>query len=345
MKAAYLNGYGGPEVIQYGEIPEPPLRHETDVLVRLKFAALNHLDVWVRRGLPHLKHQFPHVLCADGAGVIEKVGRQVSSVKVGDEVIVHPGLSCGHCERCLSGWESLCSQYAILGENVNGTAAQFIAVPEANVFLKPPALTLVQAASVPLVFTTAWQMVVNRGRVKDGDTVLVHAAGSGVSCAAIQLAALFGAKVMATAGSAAKLNSAKQLGAQVVINYRNEDFLSVVKAHTNKQGVDLIIDHTGRDQWEKNIRAVRSGGKLVLCGATSGYDAKLDLRHVFFRQLDILGSTMGSKGDFPRILQLLDAKHLSPIVDRIFPLEQVADAFGYLERREQFGKVLLQITE
>jgi NADPH:quinone reductase-like Zn-dependent oxidoreductase len=344
MLASYIRKNGGPDVIECGEVPTPVLGNNS-VLVRVKNAALNHLDIWVRQGLPGVKLTFPHILCGDASGVVEKVSAGVTHVKPGDEVIVHPGVSCGRCERCLSGWESLCKHYEILGERIGGVASQWASVPSANVFIKPANLTFPEAASIPLVFTTAWQMVVNRAKVTPGDTVLVHAAGSGVSSAAIQIARLFDARVIATAGSAKKLELAKALGAEWTINYRTEDFVKRVKELTAGKGVDAIIDHTGVDNWEKNIRAVRWGGKLVLCGSTSGPEVKLDLRQVFFRQIEILGSTMGSKGDFSKMLSLFDRGRLKPVVDKIFPLKETMEAHQYVERREQFGKVVLEIGD
>lgn len=343
MLASFICRHGEADVVEYGELPEPALENNGRVRVRLKYAALNHLDIWVRKGLPGVKLTFPHIFSGDASGVVDAVSVGVTHVKPGDEVIVHPGVSCLRCERCLSGWETLCEDYEILGERVTGLAAQKAVVPAANVFLKPAGLSLRDAAAIPLVFTTAWQMIVHRAKVMPGDTVLVHAAGSGVSSAAIQIARLFGARVITTAGSNKKLELARSLGADLAINYRTDDFLKAAKSATSGAGVDVILDHTGVDNWEKNIRALRWGGRLVLCGSSSGPEVKLDLRQVFFRQLEILGSTMGSKSDFPRLLRLFDEGRLKALVDRVFPLSQAAEAQRYLEGREQFGKVLLEI--
>lgn len=293
--------------------------------------------------MPGLKLPFPHILGGDASGTVERVGKNVTSVKVGDEVIVHPGLSCGHCEKCKKDWESLCSQYQILGEHLSGTHAEFVKVPEANLFQKPKALSFEAAASIGLVFTTAWQMLVRRAQVQAGHLVLVHAAGSGVSAAGIQIAKLFGAKVIATSSSDEKLKKAQELGAEHLINVKKEDFYESVKK-ISKPGVDIVFDHVGESFWEKNIKLTKSGGVLVTCGATSGFEGKTDLRHVFYRQISLLGSTMGSKKDFPTILSHCEKGNLKASVDKIFPLSEGKEAQKYLEAGNQFGKVLLKTT-
>jgi NADPH:quinone reductase-like Zn-dependent oxidoreductase len=342
MRAAFFQKYGGPEVLEIGTLPEPEPK-ATEVRVKVRAAAMNHLDIWIRKGEGGVKVGFPRIPCADGAGIVDKIGSDVSRFAVGDEVIVHPGVSCGHCEACLSLWETCCPDYQILGEHRNGTAAELIAVPEANLFQKPEALSFEEAASLPLVFTTAWQMVVRRGEIKPGDLVLIHAAASGVSSAAIQIARLYGAEVIATAGSEAKLALAKQLGAHHTIHYTAQDFLTETKKIAGKRGVDIIFDHTGKDQWAKNLRAVKGAGKIVICGASSGYEAPTDLRHIFYRQLSVLGSTMGSKADFPSVLKQVEKGALKAVVDRSFPLDQIADAHRYLEGRSPLGKVVLKL--
>lgn len=339
MRAAYINRHGGPECLEIGELPVPEIS-ATEVLVRVKFSALNHLDLWVRQGLPSLKLRFPHVLGADASGTVEQIGSEVKHVKPGDEVIVHPGISCLRCQSCLTGWESLCRDYKILGEHVSGTNAEFVKVPGANVYSKPSTLSFEEAAAIPLVFTTAWQMAVNRAHVKPGDRVLIHAAGSGVSSAAIQIARLYGAEVIATSGSERKLERARALGASHTINVKTHDFVAEVK-RIAKGGVDVILDHVGKDYWEKNFHCVKWGGTIVSCGATSGFDATTDLRHVFYRQVQILGSTMGSKGDFPAILRQVALGHLKGMPDKTFPLARIQEAHRYLASGEQFGKVLL----
>ncbi len=339
MKAAYLKAHGGPEAVLYGEVatPEPGIG---EVRVKVKTSALNHLDIWVRGGLPGLKLAFPHVLGSDASGTVETVGAGVTGFKAGDEVIVHPGLSCGRCEFCLGGWESVCPQYQILGEHVSGTHAEYVVAPAGNLFPKPARLSFDEAAAMPLVFTTAWQMLARRAQVQPAEVVVVHAAGSGVGSAGIQIAKVLGAKVIATAGSDAKLALARKLGADYTINYAKEDFAKRTR-EIAKRGADVIFDHLGKDYWSGNIRAVRNGGRIVLCGATSGPEAVTPLNHVFFRQIQILGSTMGSKADFPRILALFESGKLRSVVDKAFPLSEVKTALERMSDRKQAGKILL----
>ncbi len=331
MKAAFLKSHGGTEVLEYGELPRPVVK-AGEALVEVRFSSLNHLDIWVRKGMPGLKLSYPHVLGSDASGVVREVAPDVTSVKPGDEVIVFPAIG-----------EPLSPGYRILGEHVSGTNAAYVAVPAGNCFRKPPRLSFEEAASLGLVFTTAWQMVTTRAGVKPGDFVLVQAAGSGVGMAAIQIAKLFGAEVIATAGSDDKLENATKLGAKHVFNYRTQDVPAEVKKITSR-GVDAILDHVGVDTWDKNFKMLRWGGKVVLCGATSGHDVRIDLRQVFYKQLQILGSTMGSMEDFPRILDEFQKGTFRSIVDRVFPLEKIREAHAYLESRAAFGKVLLAVT-
>lgn len=330
MHAAFLRRHGGPEVLEVGEIPTPTPK-EGEILVRVKAAALNHLDLWVRGGLPNLKLAYPHILGADCAGIVDKTG---------EPVILYPALSCGKCAHCTSGIESLCAEYRILGEHVSGTHAQYVCVPERNLFPKPPNLSFEEAAAIPLVYVTAWEMVVRKAAVKEGDWVLIHGAGSGVSSAAIQIAAVLKANVIATSGDEKKLEKARALGASHVVCTKSGDFAPQVKRLCPK-GVDVVVDHVGQAFWESNVKVLKSGGTLVTCGATSGFGAKTDLRHLFFRQLRLLGSTMGSRRDFPAILDLVAGGKLKGVVDRAFPLTEAMAAHGYLEEGKQFGKVLL----
>ena len=338
MIAAYLNQTGGSEVLEVGELPTPEVSRG-QVRVRLKYASLNHLDIWIRRGLPHLKLTYPHILGADGAGLVDAVGEGVSRVSIGDQVIVHPGI---RGDRSFQGVDSLAPGYRILGENALGTNAQYIVVPAENCFAFPSTLSLKEAATIALVFTTAWQMVVVRGQLKAGEWVLVHSAGSGVGSAAIQIAKGMGARVIATAGSDAKLGFAASLGAESVVNYSEPDWEKKVRAIA-KGGVHLIVDHLGEAFWEANLKCLAWGGRLVLCGATTGPKAQMDLRHVFFKQWQIMGSTMGSLDDFPKILRGFDAGTYRPVVDTEFELSDIRKAHQYVENRKQFGKVLLII--
>ncbi len=341
MKAVAIRSHGGPEVVNLEDLPDPqPLPGQ--VLVAVKAAALNHLDIWVRKGWPGLKLAFPHVLGSDVAGVVEAVGPGVDGVKTGDAVVVNPSLGCGRCERCLSGEENLCRRFSILGEHVSGGQAEKIAIPARNVMPKPARLSFEEAAAVPLTFMTAWHALVGRARIRAGETVLVHAAGSGVGVAAVQIAKLHGARVIATAGSDAKLEKAKGLGADEVVNYETQDFVQEVKRLTDKKGVEVVFEHVGKKTWEKSLLAAGIGGRVVTVGATTGYDPLTDLRHVFFRQLSILGSTMGTGGELLEVLKFVGEGKLRPVVDRVLPLADARKGQALLSERAQFGKIVLK---
>ncbi len=338
-----MRATGGPEVLarETIEIGEPGPR---EVRVRVRAVAVNHIDVWTRRGLPHLKYEWPHRLGCDIAGEVEALGPGAREAKIGDRVLISPGISCGVCARCLSGDDNLCKRYRIHGEGAQGGYARHVHVPDANLLPCPASLSFTDAAALPLVFLTAWQMVVRKGRVGPGDTVLVQAAGSGVSTAAIQIAKLFHARVIATTGSDAKVERALALGADHVVNYETSDFVAECKKLTRKLGVDVVIEHVGGDVFVKSILATRWGGRVVTCGATAGFTPTLDLRHIFFRQVEVLGSTMGSKGDLFRILALVEEGKLKPVVDRVLPLWSAAEAHRVLEERRAFGKVVLEVS-
>ena len=341
-EAIVLYEHGGPDVLVRAsiELADPGPR---EVRVRVKAVALNHLDLWVRRGMPHLRLEYPHRLGCDVAGEVDAVGPGARSVAIGDRVVVNPGVSCGVCDRCLSGKDNLCAKYAILGEHRAGGYARHLVVPDANVVRCPEELPFVQAAAVPLTFLTAWQMVVEKARVQPGETVLVHAAGSGVSSAAIQIAKLLHARVITTTGSEAKEEKARRLGADEVINYATKDFVSEVKRLTAKRGVDVVVEHLGGEVLTKSILATANGGRIVTCGATTGFQPTIDMRHIFFRQISILGSTMGSKGSLFGILDHVRAGRLAPVVDRVLPLWEAREAHRVLEAREVFGKVVLEV--
>ena len=340
MKAIAIREHGGPEVVKLEDLPDPR-PGPGQVVVAVKAAALNHLDIWVRKGWPGLKLAFPHVLGSDVAGVVEEVGAGVDGVKPGDAVVVNPSFGCGQCERCLSGRENLCRRFAILGEHVSGGMAERLAVSARNVIPKPPRLSFEEAAAVPLTFMTAWHALVQRARVRPGETVLVHAAGSGVGVAAVQIAKLLGARVIATAGSDAKLAKARALGADEVVNYETQDFVQEAKRLTEKKGVDVVFEHVGKKTWEQSILAVGIGGRITIVGATTGFDPLTDLRHVFFRQISILGSTMGTAGDLLEVLRFVGEGKLRPVVDRTLPLAEARAAQALLADRAQFGKIVL----
>lgn len=342
MRAVTLRSHGGPEVLRLEELPDP-VPGPKEVLVRVKACGLNHLDVWVRKGLPNLKLTYPHILGGDIAGTVVETGPGTERAWSGRDVVLQPGISCGACAACASGQDDLCPDYGILGENRPGGYAERVAVPRESLIPKPARLSFEEAACIPLVFLTAWHMLVARAQVQPGETVVVMAAGSGVGSAALQIAKLRGAAAIAVAGSDGKLEKAKKLGADHGINYSREDLLARVRELTGGRGADVIADSVGASHWEKMIRALARGGRLATCGATSGYDARTDLRHLFFRRLSLLGSTMGSKEELREVMRHVEAGKLKPVLDTVFPLEKVAEAHRRLEGRDVFGKLVLNV--
>jgi NADPH:quinone reductase-like Zn-dependent oxidoreductase len=341
-EAMVLRGHGGPEVLvrETIDLPDPGPR---EVRVRVRAVALNHLDIWVRRGMPHLKLAYPHRLGADVVGQVDALGPGARGVEVGQSVVASPGTSCGVCDKCLSGRDNLCRRYGIRGEHVNGGYARHVVIADAELLPYPEGLPFTQAAAVPLVFLTAWQMLVDKARVQPEETVLVQAAGSGVSTAAIQIAKLFGARVIAAAGGDAKTERARALGADHVIDSTTQDFVAEVKRITGKRGADVVVEHVGGEVMARSVLAVAAGGRIVTCGATAGFQPAIDLRHVFARQIAILGSTMGSRGSLFPILDHVRAGRLRPVVDRVLPLWEAAEAHRVLEAREAVGKVVLEV--
>ena len=341
MKAAIFRQHGGPEVLEYADVPEPQIR-ANEVLVAVKACALNHLDIFVRAGLPGVEIPLPHILGNDIAGVVREVGELVTWAKAGDEVMVQPGVSCGHCEACLSGEDNLCREYDIIGYRRNGGYAEFVAVPGVNIVPKPAELSWEEAAALPLVMITAWHMLVTRANVQPGEDVLVHAAGSGVGSIAIQIAKLRGARVLTTASSDEKLAKARELGADETINYTRDDWPKEVRRLTNKRGVDVVVEHTGAATWPGSISSLKNNGRLVTCGATSGFDARTDLRQVFYRHLSLLGSFMGSKSELLEALKFVREGKIRAVVDRVLPLSEARQAHELIEDRAQFGKIVLR---
>ena len=340
MKAVVFEKHGGPDVLEYRDVPAPSIKAD-EVLIAVKACALNHLDVWVRGGLPGIKIPLPHILGNDIAGVVREVGELVTWVSSGDEVMVQPGVSCGHCAECFAGRDNFCRDYDILGYRRAGGYAELVAVPGENIIPKPKSLSWEEAAALPLVTVTAWHMLVTRAQVQPGENVLIQAAGSGVGSIGIQVAKLRGARVIATAGADDKLAKAKTLGADEVINYRNEDWAQQVRALTNRRGVDVVFEHTGADTWPGSIAALKSDGRIVTCGATSGYDARTDLRQVFYRQLTIMGSFMGTKAELLAAMKFVEAGAIRAVVDQTLPLAEARRAHELMEDRAQFGKLIL----
>lgn len=342
MKAVRFEQHGGPEVLQYADAPEPSLG-PTDVLVRVQACALNHLDLWVRQGLPGVKIPLPHIPGSDIAGEVAEVGSHVTRVKAGDKVVLCPGVSCNVCDICAAGLDNECHKYTLLGYMLEGGCAEYVAAPEVNAFPLPGGLSFEEAAAVPLVFLTAWHMLLGRAGLKAGEDVLVWGAGSGVGSAAIQIAKLHGARVITTVGSDAKLEKAKELGADEVVNHNSEDVVERVKAFTSKRGANIVFEHVGEASWERSLKCLARSGRLVICGATTGPKAGFDIRRLFSSHWTILGSYMGTRSELAKVLKLVNDGKLRPIVDRVFPLAEASAAHKYLEDREQFGKVVLKV--
>jgi NADPH:quinone reductase-like Zn-dependent oxidoreductase len=343
VKAIVYSEHGGPEVLRYTDAPDPQIDVD-EVLVRVRACALNHLDLWLRRGIPGVPIPLPHIPGSDIAGEIAKVGGKVTNVRVGARVMLQPGISCGQCPKCLAGEDNFCRSYTLFGQMVDGGCAEYLKAPAVNVVPIPEKLSFEEAAAFPLVSLTAWHMLVTRAGLKPAETVLVLAAGSGVGGAAIQIAKAAGARVIATAGSDEKLAKARELGADEVINHSKQEIAVEVKRLTDRRGVDVAFEHVGQATWEQSIRSLVPGGRLVTCGATTGYDGKLDIRYLFTRQLSILGSFMGSKAELFSALELLRRGLLKPVIDVMMPLAECAEAHRRLEHREQFGKIVLEVA-
>jgi len=350
MKTIRFHGFGDTNVLRYEDAPRPAIQ-PNGLLLRLEAAALNHLDVFVRSGARERDIPLPHIPGSDGAGVIAEVGTAVEACRVGDKVLISPGISCGHCIECSNGRDNFCRSYHVLGTKENGTYAEYVAIPAANVVPIPEGLTFEEAAAVPLVFLTAWHMLVTLANIRSGETVLVHGAGSGVGSAAIQIAKLFGAHVITTAGSEEKLAKATALGADELINYRENDFVDEVKRLTGKRGVDIVFEHIGGDVFRKSLTVVTKGGRLVTCGSTTDFSTDIDLRYIYSRHQTIFGSWMGTRPELREVLKYFTpgvgnnaGRQLRPVIDSIFPLAQAAEAQSHMEDRKNFGKIVLKIS-
>ena len=342
MRAVVIREHGGPEVLRFEDRAQPT-PGTREVRVRVRAVGLNHLDLWVRNGVPGHTFPLPIVPGCDVAGVVDALGRGAVGVAVGDEVVVAPGISCGRCNRCRAGEDALCRSYGILGESRDGGCQEFVVVPDNAVFPKPQGLAFTDAAAIPLTFLTAWHMLKSRAQVQPGERVLIHAAGSGVSAAAIQIAALLGARVFATAGTDEKCARGVALGAEEAVNYRTVDFAKEARRWSGGEGVEVVVDHVGAETFHRSLRCLVKGGRYVTCGATSGAEMKTDFRLVFFKSLSILGSTMGSGHELATVLSLVASGRLRPVVDQVFGLQDIAAAHGRLAGREAFGKIVLSV--
>jgi NADPH:quinone reductase-like Zn-dependent oxidoreductase len=341
MKAVRFHRHGGPEVLCHEDAPDPDLA-PGEALVRVRACALNHLDLWARRGLPHVRIPMPHITGSDVAGDV--VSPAAGDVSTGRRVMLQPGVSCGRCRECLSGRDNECAQYEVLGYvNHAGGYAEYVKVPVQNLIPIPDEIDYVRAAAFPLTFLTAWHMLMGRAKLERGEDVLVLAAGSGVGQAAIQIASMQGARVFATAGSADKLARAKELGAFEVIDHHRQDIAGEITRLTNRRGVDVVIEHVGEATWAGSVRSLARGGRLVTCGATTGANGAINLNALFAKQLSILGSYMGTKGELMCAARLFFIGQLKPVIDRIYPLRDAAEAHRRMEASGQFGKIVLEM--
>jgi NADPH:quinone reductase-like Zn-dependent oxidoreductase len=344
MRALALTAIGGPEHLAVLGLPVPELAAPDDVRVRVHAAALNHLDLFVASGLPGPPLPLPHVVGTDGAGVVDAVGPAVAEWRLGDRVMINPALSCGICPYCAAGQESLCVRFRVLGEHRSGTAAEYVVVPAANLGRVPTAMSWAEAAAFSLATLTAWRMLTTRAHVVAGETVLVWGFGGGVAQAALQVAHLLGARVIATSGSPDKLERARAAGAEGTIDHSREDVVVRVRELTGGLGADVVVDTVGEQTWDRSLRALRRGGRLVTCGATTGPHVGIDMRRLFWHQWSILGSTMGSRREYAAIVALAHEGKLWPRVDRVVPLARGIEAFQRLARGEQAGKQVIEVT-
>jgi NADPH:quinone reductase-like Zn-dependent oxidoreductase len=340
MKAVRFHEHGGLEVLKYEDAPDPTIQ-PNEVLVKVKACALNHLDLWLRRGVADWKLPMPHIAGSDISGEVVQTGALVSRIKAGDRVLLCPGISCGQCEACFKGLDSACRSYTLFGVKVDGGYAEYVRAPEVNAIPIPGGLSFDEAAAVPLVFITAWHMLMTRAALRPGEDVLVIGAGSGVGSAAIQIAKLMQARVIAVAGSDAKLEKARQLGADFTINHATQSIAREVRRITEKRGVDVVVDHVGAAVWEACFESLTTYGRFVTCGVTAGHEVKLNLQALFGRQRALLGSYMGSKAELLEALKFIAQGKLRAVIDSVFPLREAAAAQAKMESRDFFGKILL----
>ncbi len=341
MQAVQITEHGGREGLEYGKQPEPEPGRE-EVLVEIEAGGLNHLDVWTRRGLPGVELDLPHVPGSDGAGTVRTVGSGVDRFAEGDRVALSAGVSCGRCEFCRAGDPTRCVNYHVIGEHVPGVHAEYAAVPAENLVAVPEGVDWVTAAAAPLVFQTAWRMLVTRADIRPGESVLVLGASGGVGHAAVQIADYAGAEVYATASTEEKLAHAAELGADHTINYEREDFAAAIRDRTDKRGVDVVVDHVGAATWQNSLNSLAKGGRLVTCGATTGGSPETDINRIFWNQLEVIGSTMATPGEVEDVLELVWDGTFEPHVRAVLPMSEIARGHEMLEDRKGFGKVVIR---
>ena len=341
MRAVIFKEHGGVDRLTDTEVPDP-VPGQNEALVRVRACALNHLDIWTRQGMPGVSIPLPHILGCDISGEVEKINGKVKNIEQGTRVIVSPGMSCGRCTWCRMGWDSLCDQYKIFGFQVDGGYAEFVKVPVQNLIPVSTRYSWEEWAACPLVFLTAWHMLITRAELQSGETVLIHAAGSGVGSAAIQIAKHLGAHVITTVGSDEKETFAKKWGADFVINYKKSYFSKEARKLTQEQGVDVVLEHIGTETFQKSLASLAKRGRLVTCGTTSGSAVHMDLRFLFVRQHSIMGCYMGGHSELLEAIKLLEAGKLKPAVDSVFPLKQAREAQERMLNRKNLGKIVLK---
>lgn len=343
MKAIYFEKHGDPEVLTLGERPAPALG-PGQVRIDVRASSLNHIDCFLRRGLPGIKLELPHIPGCDASGVVSELGAGVTTHAVGDRVLMNPSLTCGKCEFCQRGDVSMCIQFKLVGEHTSGTTCEQIVLPAENAIPFPDSMTFEDAASVPLVFVTAWRMLITRGRLRPGEDVLIHGASAGVGIACIQIAKAAGARVFAAASTEEKLELCRSLGADVLINGEKEDVARRVRELTGRRGMDVVVDYVGKATWAKSLQCLMRGGRLVTCGATTGYNPEEDLRHIFYRQLEVIGSTMGSKNELMAPLKLIFEGKMRPVVSAVYDMKDTAEAHRAMEARRTLGKIVIKVS-
>jgi len=344
MKAAVFYEPGGPEKIQLGEVPNPQINQD-QVLIKVKACSLNHFDLLVLREADPDNFTFPFWGGADIAGIVAEIGESVDQFKLGDRVVVNPGLSCGQCEHCLNGEESQCNSYGIIGDTIPGGFAELIAVNETNLLKLPDQLSFEEAAATPLVYQTAWRALMTQGSLRPGEDLLILGASGGVGSASIQIAKLAGANVIAVTSNPDKMAYAKKLGADIVLNRTSGDYWGELAGLTGNRGVDLVLENVGAATWTQSLRSLVKGGRLVTCGRTTGNLAETDIKLIFWNQLRIIGTTMANRKEFSEVMQLIFQEKLNPVIDTVFPLEQAQSAYQRLHDGEQFGKIVIRIDD
>jgi NADPH:quinone reductase-like Zn-dependent oxidoreductase len=340
-----MHGYGGVEQLFFEEAPEPRIIEPDEVIVNLKAAALNHIDIWNRMGATGIVVPMPHILGADGAGTIVEVGAKATGVNIGDAVCLYPPTGCGECEFCRADRDFMCIRLRVLGERLEGTYAQYVTLPAQNCFPIPNGYSFEEAAAFPLVFLTLWRMIVTNAELQPGETMLIIGIGGGVASATLQVAKRLGARVIVTSSSDEKLARAQRLGADHGIHHGKEDFVKAILSLTDNRGVDVVLDCVGGEVWQKSLASLAIGGRLVTCGATAGAQPNDDIEALFTKHLRVYGSTLGSREEFRQLISFLNVSKIKPIIDSVLLLNDAAAAQKYLEDAKQFGKVVLRIPD